>query len=227
VSRRSRASFGQLPSRPLRARLAVMRLHVSAAIGALALAIAFVAGASLVAAALTGWTAASLVFVSWVWATLARKDASQTARAATAEDDRTVRDAIVLVASTASLVAVLVILGQAGGAHGFTRGAMIVLALASVLLAWACIQTVYALRYARLYYGAKRVPIDFHDPESPDYVDFLYLAVTIGMTFQVSDTDLTARTMRRAAIGHALLSYVFGAVIIAVAVNLVASLLGR
>ena len=215
------------PAQRLRGRLAVARVHVSAAIGAVAFAAALVAGASSATAALTGWTGASLVFLSWVWATVAGKDASQTASAATTEDDRAMREVIVLVASTASLVAVLVVLGQAGRAHGFARSVMIVLALASVLLAWGCIQTVYTLRYARLYYSAPRAPIDFPDPESPDYLDFLYLAVTIGMTFQVSDTEITARAMRRAAIRHALLSYVFGAVIIAVAINLIATLLGR
>jgi uncharacterized membrane protein len=200
---------------------------VSAAIGALAIAVALVADASAATAALLGWTAASLVFLCWVWATVAPNDASQAARAAATQDDRTIREAIVLVASTASLVAVLILLGQAGSADGPGRSLMIVLAFGSVLLAWACIQTVYTLRYARLYYTAPRPPIDFHDPEPPDYLDFLYLAVTIGMTFQVSDTEITARALRRTAIRHALLSYLFGAVIIAIAINLVASLLGR
>jgi uncharacterized membrane protein len=222
-----RVSALDRPALRLRERLAVKRVHVSAAVGAVAIAVASVAGASAASAALLGWTAASLVFLFWVWASVAPKDASQAARAAATQDDRTSREAIVLVASTASLVAVLILLGQAGGAHDPGRSLMIVLALGSVLLAWACIQTVYTLRYARLYYTAPRPPIDFHDPEPPDYLDFLYLAVTIGMTFQVSDTEITARKLRRVAIRHALLSYLFGAVIVAIAINLVASLLGR
>jgi uncharacterized membrane protein len=213
--------------RRLGERLAVKRAHVSAAAGGIAVAVAVGAGASAAIAALLGWTAASLVFLCWVWVTIAPKDASQAAKAAATQDDRTIREVIVLVASTASLVAVLILLGQAGSAHGLGRSLMIVLGLGSVLLAWACIQTVYTLRYARIYYTASRPPIDFHDPESPDYLDFLYLAVTIGMTAQVSDTEITARVMRRTAIRHALLSYLFGAVIIAIAINLVASLLGR
>lgn len=68
--------------------------------------------------------------------------------------------------------------------------------------------------------------IDFGG-ESPDYLDFAYLALTIGMCFQVSDTDLTGKRVRRTALHHALLSYVFGTVIVAVTVNLVASLLGH
>ena len=68
--------------------------------------------------------------------------------------------------------------------------------------------------------------IDFHG-EAPDYHDFVYLALTIGMTFQVSDTDLTAKRMRRIAIHHALLSYVFGTGILAITISSVAALLGR
>ena len=62
---------------------------------------------------------------------------------------------------------------------------------------------------------------------SPDYVDFAYLALTIGMTFQVSDTDLTGKRVRRGALHHALLSYLFGTVIVAITVSSVAALLGR
>lgn len=205
----------------------MIRGQVSATIGAGAVALALLVGAGWAAAALAGWTAAALVFLSWVWASVARKGPSATARAATAEDDRAIREAILLVASTVSLIAVLIGLNQAGSAHGAAKWSLIGLALGSVVLAWGCIQTVYTLRYARLYYGASRSSVDFHDPEAPDYLDFLYVAVTIGMTFQVSDTEITARAMRRAAIGHALLSYVFGAIIIAIAINLVASLVGR
>ena len=86
--------------------------------------------------------------------------------------------------------------------------------------------TVYLLRYARLYYSPPEGGIDFDD-EPPDYVDFAYLTLTIGMTYQVSDTDLTAKRTRRTALHHALLSYVFGAVILAITVSSVAGLLAN
>jgi uncharacterized membrane protein len=66
--------------------------------------------------------------------------------------------------------------------------------------------------------------IDFNQHDDPDYHDFAYLAFTIGMTYQVSDTDLTTRAVRRTALRHALLSYVFGTAIIAVTINVVAGL---
>jgi uncharacterized membrane protein len=80
-----------------------------------------------------------------------------------------------------------------------------------------------ALRSARLYYGPPTGGIDF-GADDPEYTDFAYLALTIGMTFQVSDTDLRARTIRRAALHHAPLSYRFGTVIVAITVSTVAGL---
>ena len=67
--------------------------------------------------------------------------------------------------------------------------------------------------------------VDFNQTERPDYRDFVYFALTLGMTFQVSDTTITSKTVRRQATRHALLSYLFGAVIVALAINTVASLL--
>jgi uncharacterized membrane protein len=98
--------------------------------------------------------------------------------------------------------------------------------VASVALAWTSVHTVHVLRYARLYYSPPEGGIDFGE-ESPEYGDFAYLAVTIGMCFQVSDTDLTAKRVRRVALHHALLSYLFGTVIVAITVSAVAGLLGN
>ena len=67
--------------------------------------------------------------------------------------------------------------------------------------------------------------VDFNEKDPPAYLDFAYLAFTIGMTFQVSDTNLTTKAIRRIALRHALMSYLFGAVIVALMINVVASLL--
>ena len=86
--------------------------------------------------------------------------------------------------------------------------------------------TVFALRYAHEYYTPPVGGIDFKtDKELPDYLDFGYVAFTVGMTFQVSDTDIQAANPRRTVMRQALLAYLFGAVILAVVVNVIASLL--
>jgi uncharacterized membrane protein len=207
--------------------LAGRRVIVGLGGGAAAAALAPANGASWAVAALCASDVAALVFVVWVWVTVAGVDAGATARIARAEDaSRAASEAVLLGAGAASLVAVAFTLVEAGRAHAPARGLLSALAIGSVALAWPSIHTVFVLRYARLYYSPPQGGIDFGG-EAPDYLDFAYLALTIGMCFQVSDTDLTGKRVRRTALHHALLSYVFGTVIVAVTVNLVATLLGH
>jgi uncharacterized membrane protein len=96
----------------------------------------------------------------------------------------------------------------------------------TVFLSWFTVHTLFVLRYARLYYGGSPGGIDFGgSKESPDYLDFVYFAFTVGMTFQVSDTDVAQRDIRRSVTRHAMLSYVFGTVIVGIAINVVGGLI--
>ena len=206
--------------------LAAKRVMVGGGGGLIAAAIAVVDGASWSVAALVASDVAAVVFVLWVWLSLAGADAARTGDTARAEDSsRAAAEAILLAAGAASLVAVAFTLGQAGHTRAPDRGLLTALGLASVALAWTSVHTVFALRYARLYYSPPDGGIDFHG-EPPDYRDFAYLALTIGMTFQVSDTDLVGKPVRRVALHHALLAYVFGTGIVAITVSSVAALLG-
>jgi uncharacterized membrane protein len=210
-----------------RSGLAARRVMVGATGGAIAVAVAVTRGASWSVAALFGEDVAALVFLVWVWSAIATADAPATSRLARNEDaSRAAADAVLIGAGAGSLLAVVFTLGQAGHAGPPGRGLLTALAIGSVALAWMSVHTVYLLRYARYYYSPPQGGIDFHG-EAPDYVDFAYLALTIGMTFQISDTDITAKRVRRAALHHALLSYVFGTVIVAITVSSVAGLLVR
>ncbi|MGH3547227.1 MAG: DUF1345 domain-containing protein [Pseudonocardiaceae bacterium] len=175
---------------------------------------------------LLGWDLASLVYLTWLWSTIRNRDARSTAQRATVTDpDRAVTDLLLLSAAIASLVAVGFVLVRAGQQHGTQELFRVGLGLVSVVLSWAIVHTVFTLRYAQLYYAAgEDGGIDFNQPEPPTYTDFAYLAFTIGMTFQVSDTPLRSRIIRRTALRHALLSYLFGTGILATTINLVASL---
>jgi len=207
--------------------LAARRVVVALVLGVITAALAVGVGATWSVAALGAEDAAAAVFVIWVWATIAGADAAATARTARAEDaSRAAAEAVLLGAGVASLLAVAFTLAQAGDAGAPDRGLLTGLAIASVALAWLSVHTVFLLRYARIYFTPPDGGIDF-GAEPPDYRDFAYLALTIGMTFQVSDTDLTAKRMRRVALHHALLSYLFGTVIVAITVSSVAGLLGR
>jgi uncharacterized membrane protein len=224
--RRRAASPAPGGTRLDRTGIAARRVAVAAGCGIVTTAATMVAvGWS--AATLLGWTVAAVVFLCWVWSTVPTNDATAAAKVARAEDaSRTASEAVLVGAGVASLVAVAYTLVEAGKAPEPRRALLTALAIASVTLAWSCVQTVYALRYARLYYSEPVGGIDFHG-ESPDYLDLAYLAFTIGMTFQVSDTDLMVKRVRRVAIRHALLSYLFGTVIVALSINIVAGLFGR
>jgi uncharacterized membrane protein len=179
-------------------------------------------------AVLVGWDTTALLFVTLVWLSTRHDDSAATQAQATAEDDsRVAADAILIGASVASLVGVVFALLEAASSTGAAHTVIAAVAVASVVLSWASVHAVYTLRYARLFY-TDGGGIDFHAGHYlPTYGDFLYVALTVGMTFQVSDTDLTGKDIRRTAIRHALLSYLFGVVVVAITINVVASLLTK
>jgi uncharacterized membrane protein len=173
---------------------------------------------------LAGWMAGAVVILVWTWLTIWPMDAPTTAGHAVREDPgRAVTDAAVLLAALASLAGVgLFLAGKAPSQSG--KEIQAALSVGSVLLAWAVVHTLFTTRYARLYYTGTDGGVDFNGSDPPQYTDFAYLAFTIGMTFQVSDTDLTTKMIRATALRHALLAYLFGAVILAMTINLVAGL---
>ncbi len=177
------------------------------------------------AAVLVGWDAAATAYLVWVWATLARSDAAATRELATREDPSArIADPLIMLAGTACLVAVGLTLVRAASSSGADKALLIAIAVLSVALSWGAVHTVFTLKYARLFY-ANGGGIDFNQDEPPDYLDFAYVAFTIGLTFQVSDTDLGDREIRRTALRQALLAFLFGAVIVGLTINVVASLL--
>jgi uncharacterized membrane protein len=177
-------------------------------------------------ALLMGWDIAALIYLVMVWGAVYRMNAEVTARMAGREDpSNPVAEIVVVAASIAALVAVGFALVRAGQTIGSTKALLIGLGVVSVVASWLVVHTVYMLRYARSYYGEPTGGIGFNEEDDPAYLDFAYFSFTIGMTFQVSDTNITRKDIRRVALNHALLSYLFGAVILATAINVFASLL--
>jgi uncharacterized membrane protein len=202
-----------------------VRLGVMLVVGALAAALTVLFG-SWPYAPVAGWDAAAAVFVIWVWsATIGPMSSSQTAAHATREDPgNAATDLFVLIAAVASLAAVGVVLVQATSAKGAAQELLAGFGVGSVALSWFAVHTLFTLRYARLYYTGIDGGVNFNQKTPPRYLDFAYLAFTLGMTFQVSDTDLEKPSIRATALRHALLSYLFGAVILATTINLIAGL---
>ena len=199
------------------------------------LIVAFLAGiiAAVVASLLSGWQyvpaiawdVTGAVFCALAWRAVWPMSAAATAERATEEDlSRANTDVLLLIACVASLVAVTLVLAGAHHEHGAARVELASIGLTTVAVSWFTVHTIFMLRYALLYYAEPAGGIDFGSDDPPSYRDFAYLALTLGMTFQVSDTALRSTALRATALRHALLSYLFGAIILAVAINLVAGL---
>jgi uncharacterized membrane protein len=199
---------------------------------ALALVVGATAGvlvglfASPTAAPLVGWDSFALTYVALTWWRIWPLDAPDTARRATRHDaTRTVSYALLMFAAFASLAAVGIVLFQASRTKGTTEILHVALGVGSVVVSWALVHTTFTLHYARKYYiDQGGCGVEFNQEEPPRYSDFAYLAFTIGMTFQVSDTALTTTGIRRVALFHALISYLLATVILAGTVNLIAGL---
>lgn len=184
-------------------------------------------GGSWPAAPVVGWATAALVYTVWVWCVIGRMDAPETASHAVREDpSRGTSDLLVLIAALASLGAVALVLIEARQSSGGKQAAYASLAVAGVVLSWLLVHTLFTLRYASLYYRDDAGGMSFHQDGNPQYSDFAYVAFGVGMTFQVADTDIENHPMRTAVLRHALLSYVFGSVILATTINLVVGLTG-
>lgn len=172
-----------------------------------------------------GWCFSSAIYSAWVWIVIYRKDGRQTEQLASAESpSRSVADVLVVILSIASLFSVAFVLVHAGSAHGTAKLLLALLALVSVALSWFLLHTLFALRYAVLYYHGTNGGVDFNQRENPQFTDFAYLAFVLGMTYQVSDTNITSHAIRSTVLKHSLLSFLFGAVILASTINLVVGL---
>jgi uncharacterized membrane protein len=205
-------------------------LHRLLGVTAVGVVVGALAGrlAPLPLALLVGWDVAALTMILWVWVAVVRFSPEQTHELATREDSSRVATSLfLLTASVASLLGAGSAVAAAGDLARSDRRALLVACALAVFLSWGVVQTVFVLRYAHEYYTAPIGGISFGaSNEAPDYQDFAYFAFTIGMTFQTSDATIETRRIRRTVIRHALLAYLFGAVILAVMVNVIAGLVG-
>jgi len=199
---------------------AVLSLVVGAAGAAVVMPLLGVA-----AGILTGWGCFALVNVIWVLALVWPMDAAATREHATLEaPGRRVARLLSIIGSLVSLGAVLVVLTQAGQAPGAEKYVLAGIAVLSVASSWVLIQIDYVLRYARMYYGEPVGGIEFNQQDDPEYTDFVYFSLGLGMTYQVADTNVTRNEFRRVVIAQTVLAYLFGTVILASTINLVVGL---
>ncbi len=184
--------------------------------------------------AITVWNAFAWSVIFLTWLTIILADARTSVQTAKLQDTtRSIIFLFVILAAVVSLSAVAILVG---GAKGMSHKALtehLLLAATTVVSSWFLIHTVFTMHYAHAYYRdddddpttAGSGGLDFPNEEAPDFLDFAYFSFVIGMTCQVSDVQISARGIRRLALVHGLLSFVFNTVVLALAINLTSGLL--
>lgn len=179
-------------------------------------------GAQLIDRLLGGLCVGMVAFSTPLLSRIFRRDPSETAaRFASSDPGRTLVDVVITLAGVGGLIGVGAMLWRTARPDLQVFEAL--LSVGVVASCWVAIHTVYTLRYARQYFASQPDCIDF-GPHEPALSDFAYLSFTLGMTYQVSDTDLRTSEVRKIVLEHTLISYIFGAVIIAATINLIAGL---
>lgn len=172
--------------------------------------------------ALVGWDAGVAFYLIGALILMARADVARIRRRAAIVDEG--RFAILVVVVGAALASLGGIFAQLGSGRAASH---LALATITILLSWALVHVIFALHYAHDFYAAKPRGggLTFPGGEDPDYWDFLYFSLVIGMTSQVSDVAVTGRTIRRTVAAHGVVSFLFNAALIALTVNIAASAL--
>jgi uncharacterized membrane protein len=196
------------------------RLFLSALCGA-ALAIALPAQFRFSTRLLMGWDVGVAAYLAFAYVMIARSDLTRLKRRAAQQDDgRFVVLILTAAAALASLGAIVAELGSAGR-HPMS----LALAATTIVLSWAFTHTMFALHYAHVFYDRRSVDgggLTFPGNEKPDYWDFVYFSLVIGMTSQVSDVAVTCKPIRRTVTAHGVISFFFNATLVALLVNIAA-----
>jgi uncharacterized membrane protein len=178
--------------------------------------------------AVLAWNAAIWLYLLLVWVDMTQLDHGRLRqRAVDHADGARVVLAIAVVSSIACLAAVVTELAAARVAHEVHGLRHVGLALVTLVGSWLLVPTEFALAYASRYYAAGGHGVDFPGtakPHEPNYVDFMYFAITIAATSQTSDVVVTTRAMRTLVLVHAVLSFAFNALVLALAINLASGL---
>jgi len=177
------------------------------------------------------WIAYALTSLSLVWVVFFLTHPGQNRRFYQLQDSsRTAIFLFVVVAASTSLFAVLSLLRTTKGMSPEVVSQHIALSILAIACSWMLVHTVFTTRYAHIYYdedaqGNPAKGLDFPNEDQPDYLDFAYFSFVIGMTSQVSDVAVSSKIMRRLALLHGVLSFVFNAIIVALTINTVSGLM--
>jgi uncharacterized membrane protein len=181
---------------------------------------------------LIAWCTGAAVFLVLAWWLAIEFDAERTRERAQMQDSsRPVMFGLLIATGLASVAAIVFMLSGAKDLSGLARVGHLALALLALALSWLLIHTTFAFRYAHRYYDEDNLQqpegpgLAFPGGQPPDYFDFLYHGLVIGMTSQVSDVVVTTREMRRLTMVHSVLAFVFNMLVLALSINVMAGAL--
>jgi uncharacterized membrane protein len=179
---------------------------------------------------LIAWDTAVIFFLISVCAIIAQFDLKRVrARAAETDEGAIAILALTVIAAMVSVFAIVQLLGVAKTTGSEMRGVFLGLAMITIVLSWCFIHFIFALRYAHEFYGEGRDShlggLKFPSDNRPEYWDFIYFSFVLGMTFQVSDVQVTSKYLRRVVIAHGIISFFFSVCILALAVNIGSTLI--
>lgn len=178
-----------------------------------------------------GWDGFSLALIAIHWQIFFSVSTAQTKlRAKLQDENRGEIFLVVLIATFAALLAVILVLTDKE-----LKATDIAIAIVGLFLSWFLVHSTFTMRYAHLFYGdteeknAKKTKggLDFPGDEEPDFLDFAYYSFVIGMTFQVSDVEVSSKKLRRLTLLHSLLSFIFNTIIVALTINALAGMGGK
>jgi uncharacterized membrane protein len=183
---------------------------------------------------LIGWDAAAAVYLALTGPTLLfDTEADLRHRARREDENRAVLMSLILGCVAFSFAAIIIALREAKDPHVHESHALLVaLSVATLVLSWLVVQSLFTLHYAHRYFGDRDDDgevdggIEFQGEKPSTYRDFIYVAVCIGCCFQVSDFALTGRRFRNLVTAHALISFAFNTLVLALGINIVSNLLG-
>ena len=214
------------------------RMILAAGVGVTGLTLARLAGFPPALSSLAGWNSACLVFLATtLWMMWRDDEMTVRARAAYEDQGKTVTLGIVLVAVMASLAATAMAMHEAKAFSAHAAGpapwAAWIMSVSTLVLGWIVVQTVFALRYAHRYFGDRDEDgtidrgIKFPGEAPKTYHDFIYVAVCVGATAQVSDFNIVTADYRRLVTQHALLAFFYNTMVLALGINILATIIGH
>ncbi|PVD53674.1 DUF1345 domain-containing protein [Terrimonas sp.] len=208
------------------------------AIAKLLLCMAFAAGipflfieADIASRIMLGWDVFCFCLLILYWLSFFTTPHTQIRRQAAQDDpSRVIIFIIVLVCSAASMLAIILLLTEKNETSP-GKALHVPLALAGMILSWITVHTLFTARYAHMYYGnheskpdTHQGGLDFPNDQLPDFLDFAYFSFVIGMTFQVSDVDISSKKVRKLALLHGFISFIYNTIIVALTINIIVGL---